>query len=266
MLHEETMTTILITNDDGIDSPGLSALKQALEPLGRIITIAPDQDNSAISHALTMHRPLLLQKREKDSYSLNGTPTDCVAIGLNCVVDKKPDLLVSGINHGPNLGDDISYSGTVSAAIEGTMYAVPSMAVSLAANQNLQFDTSRNVIRTLAEIVLHNGLPANTLMNINIPAIQKTKGTKVTRQGRRIWKQPVQEVVDPRGRKHFWIGGGKPLLDAGKDTDVYAIEHGFISITPIHLDLTNHEGISYFKEDLELEKLPVLRAPSSCPE
>ena len=254
------MTTILITNDDGIHSPGLAALEEALRPLGRVITVAPDKDNSAISHALTMNRPLYLEQIGEDRYSLNGTPTDCVAIGLSKVLRSRPELLVSGINRGPNLGDDISYSGTVSAAIEGTMYSVCSLAVSLASRVNPCFDTTRKIIAELAANVLENGLPANTLMNINIPDSDPIKGVKVTRQGRRLWKQSVQEVPDPWGRTHYWIGGGTSLVDPGKDTDVHALENGFVSITPIHLDLTNHEGISYFREDLGLENLPVLKS------
>ena len=249
------MKTILITNDDGIYSPGLSALKEALTPLGKIITIAPDRDNSAISHALTMNRPLFLEQLGEDRYALNGTPTDCVAVGLNKVVDRLPDLLVSGINSGPNIGDDISYSGTVSAAIEGTMYAVPSLAVSLAGTEPLSYEVAKTVVHALAAKTMKYGLPANTLMNINIPNGKNISGIRVTRQGRRIWKQAIQEITDPFGRLHYWIGGGTPLLDVGRDTDVYAVESNYISVTPIHLDLTNHEGISYFKEDLELETL-----------
>ena len=249
------MHTILITNDDGIHSPGLMALKESLAPLGKIVIVAPDRDNSAISHALNMNRPLRLTKIEVDVYTLDGTPTDCVSISLGKVLDRTPDLLVSGINSGPNIGDDITYSGTVSAAIEGTMYAVPSMAVSMAGDQPLDYRKVDSLIRQLAEQVIDHGLPANTLMNINIPAADKMRGVKITRQGRRIWKQAVQEVMDPRGRVHYWIGGGTPLLDSGKDTDVRALGEGYVSISPSHLDLTNHEGISYFRDDLGLEKL-----------
>jgi len=247
------MSTILITNDDGIHSPGLAALKKGLAPLGRIVVVAPDRDNSAISHALTMHRPLRLTELETDVYTLDGTPTDCVSIALSKVFDHPPDLLVSGINNGPNIGDDITYSGTVSAAIEGTMYAIASLAVSMAGEPPFDYTHSEPIIRKLARKVLDNGLPASTLMNVNIPDRVPVKGIKVTRQGRRIWKQAVQEVTDPRGRMHYWIGGGTPLLDSGKDTDVHVLSEGFVSISPIHLDLTNHEGISYFKEDLKLE-------------
>jgi len=249
------MPTILITNDDGIHSPGLTALKQALAPLGRVVTVAPDRDNSAISHALTMNRPLKLTELENDVYTLDGTPTDCVSIGLSKVLDRKPDLLVSGINNGPNIGDDITYSGTVSAAIEGTMYAVSSMAVSMAGDPPINFTRADAVVRSLAEIVMRHGLPANTLVNVNIPDTINPKGIRVTRQGRRIWQQAVHEVKDPRGRVHYWIGGGTPLLDSGRDTDVQVLSEGYVTISPIHLDLTNHEGISYFREDLDLENL-----------
>jgi 5'-nucleotidase len=250
------MSTILITNDDGIHSPGLQTLKKALLPLGRVVVVAPDRDNSAISHALTMNRPLRLTELGEDVYTLDGTPTDCVAVALGKLFDHPPDLLVSGINNGPNIGDDISYSGTVSAAIEGTMYAVDSIAVSMAGDAPIDFSPADPIIRNLAATVIKNGLPANTLMNVNIPANREFKGIKVTRQGRRIWKQALHEVRDPRGRVYYWIGGGTPLLDSGPDTDVQAVSDGYISISPIHLDLTNHEGIILFKEDLQLEKIP----------
>ena len=249
------MHTILLTNDDGIHSPGLKALKESLSALGKIVIVAPDRDNSAIAHALTMHRPLRLTELDEDVYTLDGTPTDCVAIALGKIFERAPDLLVSGINSGPNIGDDITYSGTVSAAIEGTMYAVPSMAVSMAGEPPLDYGKAELLIRQLAQRVIAHGLPASTLMNVNIPAASELRGVKITRQGRRIWKQAVQEVADPRGRIHYWIGGGTPLLDSGKDTDVWALGEGFVTISPIHLDLTNHEGISYFRDDLQLEKL-----------
>lgn len=249
------MGNILITNDDGIHSPGLTALQDALSPLGRVVVVAPDRDNSAISHALTMNRPLRLTQLEEDIYTIDGTPADCVSIGLSKVLDRPPDLLVSGINSGPNIGDDITYSGTVSAAIEGTMYSVASMAVSIAGEPPFTYTEGKAIILELARRVMQGGLPANTLMNVNIPAASPINGIRVTRQGRRIWKQAVQEVADPWGRVHYWIGGGTALFDSGKDTDVLAVSENFVSISPIHLDLTNHEGISYFKEDLGLESL-----------
>ena len=158
------MSTILITNDDGIHSPGLKTLREALSPLGRVVTVAPDRDNSAISHALTMNRPLRLTELDEDVYTLDGTPTDCVAVALGKVFDQPPDLLVSGINNGPNIGDDITYSGTVSAAIEGTMYAVASMAISMAGEAPIDFKKGESIIRHLAATVIEQGLPADTIV------------------------------------------------------------------------------------------------------
>ncbi len=163
------MPLIMITNDDGIDSPGLKALQKAMAALGRTVVVTPERDNSAVSHSLTMHRPLRINRISEDIYTLDGTPTDCVAIGLGKLLKEKPDLLVSGINAGPNLGDDISYSGTVSAAIEGTMYGIPSMALSLAADPPYDYTLAMRVAASLAERILANRLPENTLLNVNIP-------------------------------------------------------------------------------------------------
>ena len=248
------MPLFLITNDDGIHSPGLEALVQALNNIAECVVIAPDRDNSAVSHSLTMNRPLRVTRLKDDFYTLNGTPTDCVAIGLNKIIKEKPDLLVSGINPGPNLGDDISYSGTVSAAVEGTMYGIPSLAVSLAGNAPYDFATAAEIAAKLAKLILKHGLPKNTLLNANVPQIASIKGMKVTRQGRRLWDDAIQEIRDPSGRKHYWIGGGTPYPDSGKDTDVYAVSKGYISVTPIHLDLTNHQGIDHLKNEWRLEK------------
>jgi 5'/3'-nucleotidase len=248
------MPRFLITNDDGIHSPGLEALVQALSSQAECLVIAPDRDNSAVSHSLTMNRPLRVTKLKDGFYTLNGTPTDCVAIGLNKIVKETPDLLVSGINPGPNLGDDISYSGTVSAAVEGTMYGIPSLAVSLAGEAPYDFTHAAEIAAKLAKLILKQGLPKDTLLNANVPQIDSIRGMKVTRQGRRLWDNAIQEIRDPWGRKHYWIGGGTPHLDSGKDTDVYAVNNGYISVTPIHLDLTNHQGIDHLKNEWRLEE------------
>jgi 5'-nucleotidase len=247
------MPLILLTNDDGINSPGLTALRKALRPLGRVVVVAPDRDNSAVSHALTMNRPLRVRKISNAVYTLEGTPTDCVAIALGKILKKKPDILISGINSGPNLGDDISYSGTVSAAVEGTMYSIPSLAVSLACKPPYDFTHAAKITAKLAAMILARGLPENTLMNVNIPK-KASAGTRITRQGRRLWEGSIHETFDPHGRLHYWIGGGTPVKDTAPDTDVHAIQTGYISITPIHLDLTNHEGIFYLKDDWQLER------------
>lgn len=247
------MTTILITNDDGIHSPGIRALQQALSPIGRTVVIAPDRDNSAVSHSLTMNRPLKVTPLKEDIYTIDGTPTDCVAVGLNKILSVVPDLLVSGINSGVNLGDDISYSGTVSAAIEGTMYGIPSMAISVGGEHPFDFRAAKKIAHCMAEKVLKNKLPDNTLLNINVPSSENYNDIKVTRQGRRLWENSIQETRDPRGNTHYWIGGGNPLPDSGEDTDVYVFACGNVSITPIQLDLTNHAGISYLKRTWRLE-------------
>lgn len=241
------MITILITNDDGIHSLGIKALQDALQPLGQTIVIAPERDNSAVSHSLTMHRPLKVQQLEKQVYSVDGTPTDCVALGLKKILSKPPDLLVSGINAGANLGDDISYSGTVSAAIEGTMYGIPSIAISVGGPPPLQFGGAMQVAACMAKKVLENKLPEKTLLNINVPSGETYNTIQITKQGRRLWQDAIQETLDPWGNKRYWIGGGTPMVDPEQDTDVYVFGAGNVSITPIQLDLTNHAGITFIQ-------------------
>ena len=248
------MKTILITNDDGIHSPGIVALQQAMAEIGRTVVIAPDRDNSAVSHSLTMNRPLKIQKLADNFYTVDGTPTDCVALGLKKILIVQPDLLVSGINAGTNLGDDISYSGTVSAAIEGTMYGIPSMALSVGGKPPYDYRAAMLIASCMARKILQNSLPENTLLNINIPSGNAYKKIRVTRQGRRLWENSIHETLDPRGSKHYWIGGGTALTDPGEDTDVHVFASGNVSITPIQLDLTNHTGITYLKEKWRLEE------------
>lgn len=250
------MKTILITNDDGIHSPGILALQQAMKEIGQTIVIAPDRDNSAVSHSLTMNRPLKIHKLADNFYTIDGTPTDCVALGLKKILKTPPDLLVSGINAGTNLGDDISYSGTVSAAIEGTMYGIPSMALSVGGEPPYDYRAAMQIATCMARKILRNSLPENTLLNINIPSGSLYKKIRVTRQGRRLWENSIHETLDPRGSKHYWIGGGTAVTDPGEDTDVHAFASGIVSITPIQLDLTNHTGITYLRENWLLEDGP----------
>ena len=244
------MSYILVTNDDGVYAPGIRALHDAVRHLGRAVIVAPERDNSAVSHALTMNRPLRVRQLEEDIYTLDGTPTDCVTIGMNKVLPEKPALLVSGINPGPNLGDDISYSGTVSAAIEGTMYDVPSLAISLGGESPFNFEVAAGVAWKLASMALQFGLPEKTLLNINIPPrkLADIRGIKFTAQGRRVYQNAIQETYDPWGRKHYWIGGGTVQWSGGENTDEKAINEGYISVTPIQLDLTNHAGRDYLQE------------------
>ena len=242
---------ILVTNDDGVYAPGIRALFDAVQPLGRPIIVAPEQDKSAVSHSLTMNRPLRVRGLETDIYTLDGTPTDCVTIGMNKVLSGRPDLIVSGINPGVNLGDDISYSGTVSAAIEGTMYGIPSLAFSLAGDAPFDFSIAAGVVLTLTSMAISCGLPENTLLNINIPDLPEAEilGIRFTRQGRRVYKNAIQETFDPRQRKHYWIGGGTVHWSEGDNTDEQALRKGYISVTPIQLDLTNHAGIDFLNKN-----------------
>ncbi|MDO5674751.1 MAG: 5'/3'-nucleotidase SurE [bacterium] len=242
---------ILVTNDDGVYAPGVRALFEAMRSLGDAVIVAPERDNSAVSHALTMTRPLRVMELEKNIYTLDGTPTDCVTLAVNKILPAKPDLIVSGINPGANLGDDISYSGTVSAAIEGTMYGIPSLAFSLAGPPPYSFEVSAAVAWKLASMALIWKQPAGTLLNINIPPVAAAdiRGIRFTRQGTRRYKDSIQETYDPWGRKHYWIGGGTAHWAGGDDTDEHAISCGYISVTPIQLDLTNHEGLAYLEKE-----------------
>lgn len=242
---------ILVTNDDGIQAPGLNYLSSAMRRLGRAVVVAPEQDNSAVSHSLTMRRPLLVREVAPDVYAIDGTPTDCVTLAIGKILGARPDLVVSGINPGPNLGDDISYSGTVSAAKEGTMMGVPSFAISLANGGEGHYDTAADFAGRLADRILREGLPTDTLFNVNIPNVPagQIKGTRFTRQGRRVYEGAIKETYDPWGRKHFWIGGGTPCWDERNDTDALALQAGYISITPIHLDLTNYDALQILQDE-----------------
>jgi 5'-nucleotidase len=246
------MKHILLTNDDGIHAPGLKMLFQQNRNLGKTVIIAPEHDNSAASHSLTMNRPLRVREIDENIYTINGTPTDCVTIGIGKILPQKPDLVISGINPGPNLGDDVSYSGTVSAAIESTMLGIPSIAVSLAAeSEPLHYGTAAAFVARLAKIILEKGLPKDTLLNVNVPntASEGIEGVAFTRRGRRLYDDAIKETFDPWGRKHYWIGGGTPSFDAGEDTDSAAISVNKISITPMHLDPTNYEALKFLQKD-----------------
>ena len=248
------MSVILVTNDDGVHSTGLISLFNAMKELGDAYVIAPDRERSAVSHSLTMHRPLKVEELSEHVYSVNGTPTDCVAIGINKILPERPVLVVSGINKGANLGDDITYSGTVSAAIESTIMGIPAFAMSLVMRKQpmtpLHFDTPSKIATEIARYILEKSLPYDTLLNVNVPDvhIKSIKGIKFTRQGKRIYDNSIQETFDPHGEKHYWIGGGEPYWEHGEDTDIQAIHDGYLSITPIHLDLTNYDALKFLQE------------------
>ncbi len=249
------MPTILVTNDDGISSPGIKTLAKTLKTIGEVYIVAPETEQSAVAHALTLHRPLKFEKTAARTYFINGTPTDCVIIGVNKILPHKPDIIVSGINNGSNLGDDITYSGTVAAAIEGTLLGIPSIAVSLVTGNHeghgFKKGTSGRLLaastfaRELAVKVLDRGLPSDTLLNVNVPEIEKIKGVRITKQGKMVYDNGIQELKDPRGRQYYWIGGGIPKWEQGENTDFQAVRDGYISVTPVHLDLTNYKALKH---------------------
>lgn len=245
--------TILISNDDGINSEGLHKLHDTLKSLGDVIVVAPDRDQSAVSHSLSLYRPLRIEKISDSVYTVDGTPTDCINLAVNGIMkDKKPDLIVSGINKGENMGDDITYSGTVSAAMEGALLGVPSIAVSLASKNNFKFETASYYSQLISKFVLETILPDDTLLNVNIPDLDRDeiKGIKVTRQGKRVYGEPIVEKVDPRGKKYYWIGGDElGSLDI-ENSDIAAVRDGYVSVTPISLDLTNYGFLEQLREDL----------------
>ena len=244
------MAVILVTNDDGVHSPGLVALYKTMQDLGEAYIVAPDRERSAAGHSLTMHRPLKAEEIREGVFSVNGTPTDCVTLGINKLLPEKPGLVVSGMNKGANLGDDITYSGTVAAAIEGTIFGVPSIAFSLNTARHYHYETGAFFAQKIAEYVLAHSLPYDTLLNVNIPNIPRKdiKGIKLTRQGKRIYENSIQEMLNPWGEKHFWIGGGEIYWEHSGDTDMEAVQNNFVSISPVHLDLTNYNALKFMRE------------------
>ncbi len=242
------LPSILLTNDDGIAAPGLEALGRALEEVGEVTVIAPDREQSASSHALTLHRPLRVNRQGERRYSVDGTPTDCVNLGILNLLSTRPRLVVSGINRGMNLGDDITYSGTVSAAFEGTLLGVPSFAMSQEVHEGkVDFGPAAAYAAKLARLILEQPLPPGTLLNVNVPRVPP-KGARLTRQGRRTYHQGVVERVDPSGRQYYWLGGIPPKWDEDPDSDFAAISEGLVSLTPLHLDLTHYGLLQDLKD------------------
>ena len=237
---------ILVSNDDGIHSAGIHVLADALRSIGDVYVIAPDRERNAASHALTLHKPLRLEQLRDKVYSVNGTPTDCINLAINGILPEKPDIVVSGINKGGNLGDDVTYSGTVSAAFEGTLLGIPSFAVSQVAEGDYKFETAAKVAVFLALQIKERSLPPGVLLNVNVPNldIKEIKGIKMTRQGKRIYDEnAIIEKVDPRGKKYYWIGGSRLSWEKTEDSDFSAIEEEKVSITPLRLDLTEYTAL-----------------------
>jgi len=236
---------ILVTNDDGVHAPALAQLRQELSALGRVTIVVPDRDQSATSHSLTLHRPLRIHRHDEGRFSVDGTPTDCVLIAYYGLLDHRPDLVVSGINHGPNMGEDVFYSGTVAAAIEGAMQGAPAIAVSLVTRQPADFIEPARFVARLAAEVLRRGTPGKQVLNVNLPhrPWAEIRGLRLTRLGTRVYRDSIVRKTDPRGRDYYWIGGEDPVWEPGEGTDFHAVQEGWISVTPMALDLTDHGAV-----------------------
>jgi len=236
---------ILITNDDGIYAPGLMALRAALSPLGEVLAVAPEGPRSACGHAITLHKPLRLTPVELpdggQGFATNGTPADCVALGVSDHLGGRPGLVVSGINLGPNLGVDMLYSGTVAAAMEGAICGLPSFAISIASHEASELGPAAEFAHYLAKAILHHGLPPATFLNVNVPGApaSEIKGIAFTRQGRAGYDSRIERRTDPRGALYYWLTGDRIEYPGGLDSDVEAIAQNRISITPVRLDLTD---------------------------
>lgn len=234
---------ILCTNDDGIAAEGLAHLVDVCARIGAVTCVAPDREQSATSHSLTLARPLRPLRRGPNSFEVDGTPTDSVMLGLGALVSERPDFVVSGINHGPNMGEDVLYSGTVAAAMEGLAFGIPGVAVSLATRDVSLIKTYRDVLeRLLRQLLDVERFPEDTLLNVNLPPIPATdvRGVRVTTLGKRVYSEALTRMQDPWGREIYWIGGGQISWSGREDSDFQAIQDGFISVTPLHLDITNY--------------------------
>jgi 5'-nucleotidase len=240
---------ILITNDDGIHSEGIAALENALKDIGDVFVVAPESEMSGASHSLTLSRPLRIRQIDERHWTVDGTPTDCVTLALNQILplELRPHICASGINHGPNLGDDATYSGTVAGAMEATILGVPGIAFSLAATRSYDFTDSGRVAKELVQKALLEGLPNGTLLNVNMPKTE-IKGYRVTKQGFKDARPVISEHIDPRGKPYYWIGEVRSGFHAEGGTDFEAIDEGFVSITPMRSDLTNHPAIEILRD------------------
>jgi 5'-nucleotidase len=241
---------ILLTNDDGVHAPALARLQLELSALGRVTIVVPDRDQSATSHSLTLHRPLRIHRHDGERFSVDGTPTDCVLIAYYGLLDHRPDLVVSGINHGPNMGEDVFYSGTVAAAIEGAMQGAPAIAVSLVTRQPADFIEPARFVARLAQEVVRRGIPPKQVLNVNLPhrPWAEIRGLRLTRLGNRVYRDSIVRKTDPRGRDYYWIGGQDPVWEPGEGTDFHAVHEGWISVTPMSLDLTNHRAVEEMEQ------------------
>ncbi len=238
------MIRILLSNDDGVYAKGLSTLRDELSSIAHLDTVAPDRNRSGASNSLTLSAPLHVKHLENGMVSVEGTPTDCVHVAITGLLDETPDMVVTGINAGSNLGDDVWYSGTVAAAMEGRFLGLPAIAVSLAGEEHKNYETAAKVVRSLVDHLLEDNLPASTILNVNVPDVPYSElaGFEVTRLGTRHCAEPTIRQIDPRGHPVYWVGPAGAEQDAGHGTDFYAIRQQRVSITPLRIDLTHYES------------------------
>lgn len=233
---------ILCSNDDGYLALGLNVLARAARELGSVTVVAPDREQSATSHALTLHHPLRARRASDGSWMVDGTPTDCVILAVGELLDDRPDIVLSGINHGPNMGEDVLYSGTVAAAMEATVLGIPAVAFSYTGEHPEEIEGWQEVITDfLRGVVIRDDFPSDTLLSVNLPNVapDEVKGVRVTKLGRRRYQDSLTRAQDPSGKEYFWIGGGTTNWTGPDDSDFRAVKDGYISVTPLHLDLTN---------------------------
>ena len=234
----------LCTNDDGYMATGLGVLVSAANALGSVSTVAPDREQSATSHSLTLHNPLRARRTVDGVFVVDGTPTDCVILGVNELLPERPQICLSGVNHGPNMGEDVLYSGTVAAAMEATVMGIPSIAFSFVGDRFEELEGWQAVVQAILEGILERDtFPEDTLFNVNLPAVPvgEVRGIKVTSLGRRRYAESILRAKDPMGKEYFWIGGGSVSWRGPEDSDFQAVEDGYVSVTPLHLDLTNYK-------------------------
>ncbi len=238
---------ILLTNDDGIDSPGLAILRERLSEVGEVFVVAPDRQRSAAGHSFTAFDPVPVKRVDGHSVAVGGTPTDCVLFAVKRILGRKPDLVVSGIKCGANLGDDVTYSGTVAAALEGTLHGIPAFSISLAAREGCRFEQAAGFAVHLASVMLENELPPGVWLNVNVPAVERIEGVRVTRQGRRIYHDEIVETEDAEGKVFYRLGGSEPGGVPEGETDLDAIRQNMISVTPLRIDLPSHAHLDLFR-------------------
>ncbi len=244
---------ILLSNDDGYQAPGLKALATALETVAEVVVVAPDRDRSGASNSLTLEMPIRAHNMDDGFIRVEGTPTDCVHLAITGLLEEEPDMVVAGINAGANMGDDVIYSGTVAAATEGRFLGYPAMAVSMASHAPRHFETGAQVALQLIQRLQRKPLAAESILNVNVPDLpmDEIQGFRVTRLGHRHKAEPVVRELDPRGRPIYWVGPAGPEQDAGPGTDFHALRQGYVSITPLQVDLTRHQAIDPLRNWLE---------------